>query len=294
MDGIININKEKGFTSHDVVAKMRRILHTKKIGHTGTLDPDATGVLPVCVGKATRVCSLLENHDKTYRAVLLLGMETDTQDTSGKVLREREVTATEDEVRAVFEQFKGPQMQIPPMYSALKVNGKKLYEYAREGKVIEREPRPIEIFELEIEEINLPEVRFTVSCSKGTYIRTLCNDIGEKLGCLGCMKSLSRIRVGNFLLEDALTLGELEEMRDAGVLQSCFLTIEDIFADLPREQVDKQYDLLIHNGNRVRREMFTTNPSDGKIRVYDSDGIFIGIYEYDSKKEDYKPLKMFL
>ena len=159
----------------------------KKIGHTGTLDPDATGVLPVCIGKGTRLCSLLENHDKTYQAVLLLGLETDTQDISGQVLQQKQVSVTEEQVKQAAAAFRGKIMQVPPMYSALKVNGKKLYEYAREGKTVERAPRPVEIYELSIDRIELPRVTMTVSCSKGTYIRTLCHDMGQVLGCGGCM-----------------------------------------------------------------------------------------------------------
>ena len=182
--GIINVYKEKGFTSHDVVAKLRGIVGQKKIGHTGTLDPDATGVLPVCLGKATKLCDLLTDKNKTYEAVLLLGKTTDTQDITGEVLEEKSTEAlTEEKVREAIEGFIGDYEQIPPMYSALKVNGKKLYELAREGKVIERKARPVKILDIQILEIDLPKVRMEVSCSKGTYIRTLCHDIGEKLGC---------------------------------------------------------------------------------------------------------------
>ena len=185
VNGIINVYKEKGYTSFDVVAKLRGIFHQKKIGHTGTLDPDAQGVLPVCLGKATRVCDLLTDKDKVYKAVLLLGQETDTQDISGQVLNHAEVNVTEQAVYDAISQFIGRQKQVPPMYSALKVNGKKLYELAREGKVIERKARDIEVFDIKVESIDLPEVTMTVHCSKGTYIRTLCNDIGERLGCSG-------------------------------------------------------------------------------------------------------------
>ena len=181
--GIINVYKEKGFTSHDVVAKLRGIVGQKKIGHTGTLDPDATGVLPVCLGKATKLCDLLTDKDKTYEAVMLLGMTTDTQDVTGRILEERSTeTLTADKVREAIRSFIGDYDQIPPMYSALKVNGKKLYELAREGKVVERKARPVKILDIRIIEMDLPRVRMEVSCSKGTYIRTLCHDIGEQLG----------------------------------------------------------------------------------------------------------------
>ena len=192
--GIIVIHKEKGFTSHDVVAKLRGILHMKKIGHTGTLDPDATGVLPVALGKGTKLVDLLTDKEKTYEAVLHLGIDTDTQDMSGTVLEERPVNVTEEEVRKVLKSFVGEQLQVPPMYSALKVNGKKLYELAREGKTVERKARPVCFYEIEPLEFHLPLVKIRVTCSKGTYIRTLCHDIGEKLGCGGCMEELLCLR----------------------------------------------------------------------------------------------------
>ena len=196
--GIINVYKEKGYTSHDVVARLRKILGQKKIGHTGTLDPDAEGVLPVCLGKATKVCDLLADQDKTYQAILLLGQSTDTQDVSGEVLKNAEVTSSIKEVYEAVQAFQGEYAQVPPMYSALKVNGKKLYELAREGKTVERKARQVHIHEIKIHEIVLPRVSMTVSCSKGTYIRTLCHDIGEKLGCGGCMEQLLRTQVGPF------------------------------------------------------------------------------------------------
>ena len=184
-NGVINIYKEAGFTSHDVVAKLRGILHQKKIGHTGTLDPDAEGVLPVCLGKATRLCDMLTDHEKEYEAVLRLGVSTDTQDSSGTILCEKPVAVSEEEVRACIVSFLGEQMQIPPMYSALKVNGKKLYELARAGIEVERKARPVTFYEIEVLAMELPLVRIRVRCSRGTYIRTLCHDIGEKLGCGG-------------------------------------------------------------------------------------------------------------
>ena len=190
INGIVNIYKEKGYTSHDVVAVLRKVVGQKKIGHTGTLDPDATGVLPVCLGRATKVCELLTDHDKTYEALLLLGKTTDTQDISGEVLEERDPgNLTEEEVRSCIESFIGEYDQIPPMYSALKVNGKKLYELAREGKTVERKSRKVQIHGIRILEMNLPHVRMEVDCSKGTYIRTLCHDIGEKLQVGGCMEA---------------------------------------------------------------------------------------------------------
>ena len=210
LNGIINVYKEAGFTSHDVVAKMRGICGQKKIGHTGTLDPAATGVLPVCLGSGTRLCDMLTEKDKEYVAVLLLGMTTDTQDTTGTVLSRKEVNASEEEVAEAVTSFVGDYDQVPPMYSALKVNGKKLYELARAGKEVEREARRVRIEEIEILHMELPRVTMRVVCSKGTYIRTLCADIGNKLCCGGTMESLQRTRVGIFKLEEALTLSRKE------------------------------------------------------------------------------------
>ena len=208
--GIINIYKEAGYTSHDVVAKLRGILGQKKIGHTGTLDPDATGVLPVCLGVGTKLCDMLTDEDKEYVAELYLGVTTDTQDMTGTVLSQEEVTIDEEQLKRIIYSFKGTYEQLPPMYSAIKVNGKKLYELAREGKTVERTRRSVRIEEIEILEINLPLVKMRVVCSKGTYIRTLCDDIGKKAGCGGAMKSLERTRVGGFLIEDALKLDRIK------------------------------------------------------------------------------------
>lgn len=238
INGIINIYKEKGFTSHDVVAKLRGITRQKKIGHTGTLDPDATGVLPVCLGNATKLCDLLTDKDKEYETVLLLGKVTDTQDITGEVLQESEVQVTEEQVREVVNSFVGAIEQIPPMYSALKVNGKKLYELAREGKVIERKPRPITIHSITILDIKLTddchEIRMRVECSKGTYIRTLCHDIGEALGTGGCMKSLVRTKVSKFLLADAITLEEAQKLQQEDRLVDHVIPVEDMFPQYPK------------------------------------------------------------
>lgn len=208
--GVLNVYKEKGFTSHDVVAKLRGITKQKKIGHTGTLDPDACGVLPVCLGKATKLCDMLTDKDKVYETVLLLGKQTDTQDISGEVLKEADASKlSEETVKDVIMEFMGDYSQIPPMYSALKVNGKKLYELAREGKTVERKAREVKIYEIEILEMSLPRVKMRVRCSKGTYIRTLCHDIGERLGVGGCMEELLRTKVERFETAGSKTLSEI-------------------------------------------------------------------------------------
>ena len=218
--GIINVYKEAGYTSFDVVARLRGILKIKKIGHTGTLDPDATGVLPVCVGKATKLCDMLTDKDKVYECVMMLGVETDTYDLSGRVLERKSVNSTEEEIVGAINSFVGDIMQVPPMYSALKVNGKKLYELAREGKEVERKARPVTIFSIDILNISLPEVSIRIHCSKGTYIRSLCHDVGQKLGCGCAMKSLVRTRVSMFDISDARALDEIERIVKAGNRQS--------------------------------------------------------------------------
>ena len=293
--GIINVYKEKGFTSFDVVAKLRGILKTKKIGHTGTLDPDAEGVLPVCIGRGTKVCDILTDKDKVYEAVMLLGVETDTQDTSGEILKEKPVEASEEAVREAMLSFVGDYAQVPPMYSALKVNGKKLYELAREGKTVERKARNVQIFSIEIQEINLPRVRMSVHCSKGTYIRTLCHDIGEKLGCGGCMEKLLRTKVGIFELRDTLKLAQIQELAKAGTVEEKIISVDELFEDYCRVRTTAEFDVVVHNGNRIEKRMLEEKlPEDTeRLRVYDSQGGFIGIYEYSKERRDYKPVKMF-
>lgn len=307
MNGIINVYKEKGFTSFDVCAKLRGILKQKKIGHTGTLDPDAVGVLPVCVGNATKLCDMLTDKDKVYEAVLTLGITTDTEDMTGEVLERRPVTATYDRVLEVIEQFVGTYDQIPPMYSAIKVNGQKLYELARQGKVIERQPRTVTIHAIDILGVTpseeqpeiVQEVRMRVSCSKGTYIRSLCRDIGEALQCGGCMKSLIRTKVSIFALENTLSLAEIEECVKNQTLEQVLMPVDNLFLPLPKVVVKKEDCKLLYNGNQLREENFTwENVSNqiniDKIRVYDSEDVFTGIYEYDQKKNCYQPVKMFL
>ncbi len=295
-DGIINVYKEKGFTSHDVVAKMRGILKQRKIGHTGTLDPMAEGVLPVCLGKATKLCDMLTDKTKTYEAVLLLGRETDTQDTTGETLAEYPVTADEAQVKEAVLSFLGHYDQIPPMYSALKVDGKKLYELARAGKEVERKARPVEILDIHVDRIELPRVTMTVTCSKGTYIRTLCYDIGRKLGCGGCMESLLRTQVSGFCLKDSLTLAQIEELRDDGTLGNHILAVDKVFSEYPALKMKQVFDRLVHNGNSFYRNQAEgeSRLPDGPVRVYDSRNQFIGVYVPDREKELLKPQKVFL
>ncbi len=290
MNGIINVYKEKGYTSHDVVAKLRGILHMKKIGHTGTLDPDAVGVLPVCVGKGTKVCSLLTDRDKTYEAVVKLGVITDTEDMTGEVLEKRPVTVTEEDIKKILSSFMGEIEQIPPMYSAIKVQGKKLYELAREGKIIERKPRKITIHKIQLLNVNLSEQEFSirVTCSKGTYIRTLCQDIGEKLGCGAAMKSLVRTRVGSFSIEDAKTLDEIEKQG------AILLPIEEVFFEYASCHVKEAGMKYLKNGNLVAAYVCDYKGVDGEeVRMYGADGDFYAIYQYNEKDEMYHIKKMF-
>lgn len=293
MDGIIVIRKEKGFTSHDVVAKLRGILKMKKIGHTGTLDPDAEGALPVALGKATRLVEFLTEKEKTYEAVLHLGVSTDTQDITGTVLEERNVDCSEEEVHDAIMSFLGEQLQIPPMYSALKVGGKKLYELARDGIEIEREARPVYFHKIEILEYKLPFVRFSVTCSKGTYIRTLCHDIGVKLGCGACMESLLRTQSGRFGLEESLRLEEVREAVEKGNIQEYVIGIEEILAEYPRICSTEEGNRLLYNGNPLKKNMVTEHHEDSWVRMCTSEGQFIGIFQWDSSKGRYFPVKMF-
>ncbi len=294
MDGVLVIRKEKGFTSHDVVAKLRGILHMKKIGHTGTLDPDAEGVLPIVLGKATKLADLLTEKEKTYEALLHLGLETDTQDITGKILKESPVTQDEDQVRKAAESFLGSQMQVPPMYSALKINGKKLCDLAREGKTVERPARPVHFYGIEILDLQLPYVNLRVTCSKGTYIRTLCHDIGRKLGCGGCMEKLVRTRSGRFSLEEALSLSEVKTLFEEGTLSKKILSIEAVLAEYPKVSGTAQADRLLENGNGVGAAYTESGTTQGWVRMYTSTGRFVGVYEWNKEREIYLPVKMFL
>jgi len=278
MDGIIIINKDPGFTSHDVVAKLRGILHQKKIGHTGTLDPDATGVLPVLLGSATKLSDIITDGRKCYEAVLRLGVTTDTQDMSGSVLCEREVKAEEALVREIIMSFVGDIMQVPPMYSALKVNGQKLCDLARAGKEVERKPRPVTIFEIEILELQLPLVRMSVSCSAGTYIRTLCNDIGERLGCGGAMQSLIRTYAAGFELDKAHTLSKVQELADAGRISEIVLPLDEALSTYPRFIVFAERSVALLNGNAISTKWGTGEVDKDGTLLYSSEGQLVGIY----------------
>ena len=272
MDGLINVYKERGFTSHDVVAKLRGILKQKKIGHTGTLDPEAEGVLPVCLGKATKVCELLTDKDKTYQAVLLLGMETDTQDTTGTVTARAPVTASEEDVREAVQSFTGSYDQIPPMYSAIKIQGRKLCDIARRGGEVERPPRKINISALRLVGREGEDYVLDVSCSKGTYIRTLCADIGAALGCGGCMSALRRTRAGDFLLENASSLDAVQRAADRGEAERLLLPVDSLFMDSPAHRISPAAEKKLRCGNPLPSGL-----GEGAYRVYSQSGEFLAL-----------------
>ena len=267
MTGILNLDKPAGWTSHDAVAKLRRILGERRIGHGGTLDPMATGVLPVFVGRATRAVEFLEAADKEYEAGLRLGIVTDTQDTTGQILEERPVNVTEEDLRAAVLALRGERDQLPPMYSAVKVGGKALYAYARAGKAVERKPRQITIYSSEPLGWTGEEYRFRIVCSKGTYIRTLCHDLGQSLGCGGAMSSLRRLRAGPFRLEEAFSLETVMERGEA-----CLLPLDSLFRDKPALNLDREQARRIRCGNDI--------PADGEAgqyRLYGPEGEFLAL-----------------
>lgn len=313
MNGVINVYKEKGFTSFDVVAKLRGILKTKKIGHTGTLDPDAEGVLPICVGTATGLCSILTEKDKVYETVLLLGKVTDTQDCTGNIVSVSEQFPNREELLKVLEQFTGTYHQLPPMYSAIKVQGRRLYELAREGKVVERATRPVTIYKIQAGQFLtgrdkngaeiVTEVSMRVFCSKGTYIRTLCHDIGETLGCGGCMKQLIRIQSGCFTVEKSLRLAEIEKAAAAKRLQELLIP-SDSLLPYPALAVTEDKKHLLLNGNPLAKqetlhyqaaiEPELSEEKNERVRMYLPDGKFAGVYEWKPEKNRYYPVRMFL
>ena len=301
INGVINVYKEPGFTSHDVVAKLRGILKQKKIGHMGTLDPNAVGVLPVCLGKATKLCDILSEKDKTYNATLLLGLDTDTQDTSGEVISKADTDSimelSEDKVFETIKSYIGDYDQIPPMFSAIKISGEKLYNLARRGEVIERPARQCRIIDITVTKMELPRVDLHVTCSKGTYIRTLCHDIGKDLGVGGCMEKLVRTKVERFSVEDSITLKQIEEFRDNNTLEDYITPVDEMLGNYSKCMVSKGAEKLVYNGNIFTsgNTFLKMNHEDGQIvRVYTSEGEFIGLYKFNSEKQIYKPVKMFL
>ncbi|MTI70008.1 MAG: tRNA pseudouridine(55) synthase TruB [Firmicutes bacterium] len=292
MNGLLNILKPSGTTSFDVVRFIKKTLDIKKVGHTGTLDPNASGVLPICLGKATKLSNYLMNNKKIYRAELTLGAKTDTQDKFGKVLEKKDFNVTEDEIKKVFKEFKGEIEQIPPMFSALKHKGKKLYELARQGKEIERKPRKIQIYDLNIIRIKEETVIFDVVCSKGTYIRTLCNDIGEKLGTYGYMSFLLRTETGIFNIRDSYTVEEIKKMAMEGEIVKAIKPLDYPLKDYESIYLDDKFYKKISNGVKIPVDDFTNKKLkfDKFYTVYCNDK-FIGI-GIIIKKENIKCLKI--
>ncbi|MBP5332334.1 MAG: tRNA pseudouridine(55) synthase TruB [Lachnospiraceae bacterium] len=352
MNGIINIYKERGYTSHDVIARLRGITHQRKMGHTGTLDPDAEGVLPVCLGTATRVCDIITDNSKCYEVVMLLGIGTDSQDITGTIT-DKAASGTLDalsdrSIRDAIMSFVGEYDQLPPMYSAVRMGGQRLYELARAGRDIEREPRHVVIDSIEIvseivrgklcdrlpfeslteaskialmkdrtsdsdrrfaryasedvtgieneEEITVIRVAFSVRCSKGTYIRSLCSDIGDRLGVYGCVERLMRTKVNIFDIDSAITLREAEKLMCEGKLEEKLTGVEALFPDYKRLDVKEKYNELLRNGNQLyfrHFKQYITEPPT-PVRVYSSQGEFLGIYEYVDGRSKYTPVKVFI
>ena len=308
LNGIINVYKEVGFTSRDAVSKLTGILRQRKIGHTGTLDPAAEGVLPMCIGKATKLCELLTDHRKQYIAEIKFGIATDTEDVTGEIVEETGFSnewykehLSEAVLSKVISGFIGRQLQTPPMYSAKRVGGKRLYELAREGKVIERKPCEITIYSIEIKNIDVSrrEATIVVDCSKGTYIRTLCKDIGNELGCKAAMKSLIRTKTGDFLLENSYKLDEIEKLVKENRVSEIIIPIEDVFKNLQRVDVSGYAAILLENGGIIKADAVKTDiealePKNGeKFRMYNDEGEFKAVYSYNGDINAFKIDKMF-
>ena len=299
MNGVIVIDKPQDFTSFDVVAVMRRLCHQKKIGHTGTLDPMATGVLPLLLGKATRAASLLEDTDKEYEAGFRLGYSTDTQDSTGKTLKESDAAVTREQLEAVLPFFRGDILQMPPMYSAVQKNGQRLYTLARQGIEVERDSRPITIYKLELNEYDetTRSGSLTIRCSKGTYIRTICADIGERLGAFGVMSSLRRTVAAGFCLADAVTLEQVKTLSEQGNLAQQVLPTEHLFRSRPVLRVSPAQAQRFCNGGGLSLERTTIAPEDKKdgmeIRVLSPDGNFLGLGAVKLEKAELGVLRLF-
>ena len=276
MDGVVIINKPKGMTSQNVVSKVKRILNEKKVGHAGTLDPNATGVLPILVGKATKISKYLIEHDKSYEAIIKLGEKRSTGDIEGDIVEKKEIKLDKynsEYIQNILNMFLGKTKQIPPMYSAIKVNGKKLYEYAREGKEVELKERDIEIFNIQLKNVDYEnqEISYIVDCSKGTYIRTLCEDIAKKLNTVGYMKELTRLRVDKFNISNAITLEKLEEKKNNSNFED-IIPIESLFSDKPKIILTNKKENLFLNGVKL-----TFNNEDGTYLIYNEKKSYVGL-----------------
>ena len=294
MTGVLPVKKPAGFTSFDVIGKLRGVTKTRKIGHSGTLDPMATGVLPLFFGGATKCCDILQNEDKRYVADVKFGIVTDTQDTTGRVLNECESHVTEAQFREVISGFIGKQMQLPPMYSAVKVNGRPLYDLAREGKTVERAQKEIEVYEINLLEFDehAQTARMEVSCGKGTFIRTLINDMGEKLGCGASMSSLERTMAGGFDISECYTIADIEAMMQDGTFEEHLIPIERLFEDLPRLVLDDFDKRLYRSGVPLELQKRGWSGIEGNIAVFDESGMILGISYMDEEANELKLRKM--
>lgn len=301
-NGIVNLYKERAFTSLDAVAKSRGIFGQKKIGHTGTLDPLAEGVLILCLGKATKLADIIVSKEKEYRCTMLLGLETDTEDVTGKILKETEkdkvTSLSEEEIRNVIASFVGEQKQVPPIYSALKINGRKLYDYARSGESVEIPARDISIYDIHIERIMLPEVEFVVRCSKGTYIRSLCRDMGRKLGVGGVMKSLIREEVNGFYSKDSYTLDQLSKLKEDGELEKAILPIDNLLKNFPVAEIKPEGDKYLSNGNKIFMNQLSFDENEREriktaefVRINRNKELF-ALYRYDKDDNLLRNFKM--
>ncbi len=288
VNGILIVDKDKGFTSHDVVNVIRKIYGTRKVGHTGTLDPDATGVLPICIGKATKVCDMLTFSDKEYIAKVRLGIVTDTQDLSGEVLSESRVDVTIDELESAVKDHVGEIMQIPPMYSALKVNGQKLCDLARKGIEVERKPRPVTIYSAEVSDFDGTGFNIKVRCSKGTYIRTLCHDIGKTLGCGAAVAELRRTASSVFSIDDAITLDKLKTLKESGEHMSALIDTDEVFKDYEKLVISDALQKRVCNG-----AVSFVGFAPGTYRLYSKEGKFLCIAEvYEDTEKKKNVIKM--
>jgi tRNA pseudouridine55 synthase len=302
LDGIINIYKQKGYTSHDVVAVVRKTLNYAKVGHTGTLDPEAEGVLPICIGKATKIAEYLTCETKRYEAEVTLGITTTTEDHTGEIVEQNDVNFDTESIQKAVASFIGDYLQTPPMYSAIKVGGKKLYELAREGKTVERKSRKITIFDIHILEYLPPnKIKIDVICSKGTYIRTLCVDIGQKLGCGAHMSALLRTQSGKFLLKDSITLDQLKSYRQDNKLEDILLSMDKALSDFPKIVTRESCLKALYNGNIIYAGSIAQSPDDltigQQVLVYDYVNKFVGIYKVfrdDENKVFIKPVKLLI
>lgn len=294
MNGILCVDKPPDFTSFDVVAKLRGMLKTKKIGHGGTLDPMATGVLPIFVGRATKACDMLPVQDKRYTAMLRLGLTTDTQDATGAILSQSVPQCGRAEVEQALAAYTGPQQQLPPMYSAIKVNGRRLYDLARKGIEVERPPRSITVHHIALlEALDRERYRLDIACSKGTYIRTLCHDIGQRLGCGGIMESLRRTEACGYTIEQCLTLEELQALADEGAVEDRLLPIDSAFAAYPRLDLEEKQARLFSNGVRLSPARLGYGGEEQSLRVYDHAGNFLAIAKTERETDTLRMAKWF-